>query len=222
MQPAGSAADVRQGNCRHRQPCPVAAAPHLLLTATGKASMPTQILFIQGAGETTHDAWDNKLVDSLARELGPAYAIRYPAMPEEGDPRYGAWKAAVTAEFQSLEDGAILIGHSFGGTVLVHTLAEDWPAFEPGAVILIAPPYIGAGGWESGEIAGREDFSESLPEGLPVLIYHGSEDDTVPFAHIELYARAIPDAVVCSLPGRDHQLDNDLADIAKDIRALQA
>ncbi len=28
--------------------------------------MPTQILFIQGAGETTHDQWDNKLVDSLA------------------------------------------------------------------------------------------------------------------------------------------------------------
>ncbi len=53
-----------------------------------------------------------------------------------------------------------------------------------------------------------------------MLIYHGSEDDTVPFAHIEAYARAIPDAVLCSLPGRDHQLDNDLADVAKDIRSL--
>ncbi len=184
--------------------------------------MPTQILFIQGAGETTHDQWDNKLVDSLARELGDAYAIRYPRMPDEGDPHYKAWKAAIIAEFRTLEDGAILIGHSFGGTVLLHTLAEDWPAFEPGAVILIAPPFMGEGGWESDEIAECDDFSASLPEGLPVLIYHGSEDDTVPFAHIELYARAIPDAVVCALPGRDHQLDSDLADVAKDIVSLDA
>ncbi|MBB3590864.1 hypothetical protein FHX08_001208 [Rhizobium sp. BK529] len=184
--------------------------------------MPGQILFIQGAGETAHDAWDNKLVDSLARELGEDYAIRYPRMPNEADPHYQAWKAALLKEFETLEDGAILIGHSLGGTILLHTLAEEWPAFEPGAVILIAPPYIGEGGWESDEITAADDFSESLPEGLPVLIYHGSDDDTVPFAHIELYAMAIPEAVVCALPGRDHQLDNDLADIAKDIRSLAA
>ncbi len=183
--------------------------------------MPKQILFIQGAGETTHDEWDNKLVDSLAREMGPDWTIRYPQMPDAGDPRYGAWKAALTAEFERLDDGAILIGHSFGGTVLIHTLAEAWPEFEPGAVMLIAPPFFGPGGWESAEIAVSEDFAENLPEGLPVLIYHGSEDDTVPFDHVELYAMAISDAVVCALPGRDHQLDNDLADIARDIRSLE-
>jgi predicted alpha/beta hydrolase family esterase len=183
--------------------------------------MPGQILFIQGAGEATHEQWDNKLVDSLSRALGPDWTIRYPHMPDEGDPRYQAWKAALLAEFENLDDGAILIGHSFGGSVLIHALAEAWPEFEPGALILIAPPFFGPGGWDSEDFAAGSDFAEELPEGLPVLIYHGSEDDTVPFAHIELYAMAIPDAVVCALPGRDHQLDNDLADVARDIRSLE-
>ena len=32
--------------------------------------MKRQILFVQGGGEGTHDEWDNKLVDSLERNLG--------------------------------------------------------------------------------------------------------------------------------------------------------
>lgn len=182
--------------------------------------MPKQILFIQGGGETTHDQWDNKLVDSLRHHLGATYAIRYPCMPVEADPHYAAWKAVLLKEFESLEDGAILVGHSFGGTVLIHALAEQRPAFRPRAVILIAPPFVGKGGWESKEIPQGMDFSERLPLTLPILIYHGEDDDTVPFAHMKLYARSIPAAVICSLPQRDHQLGNDLGDVAKDIRSL--
>jgi hypothetical protein len=37
-----------------------------------------QILFIQGGGAGAHDEWDDKLVESLRRELGTGYEIRYP------------------------------------------------------------------------------------------------------------------------------------------------
>ena len=67
--------------------------------------MPRQVLFIQGGGEGTHDEWDNQLVDRLGRELGPDYDIRYPRMPNETDPTYTRWKAALKKEFGSLEDG---------------------------------------------------------------------------------------------------------------------
>ena len=36
--------------------------------------MTKQVLFIQGGGEGTHDDWDNKLVESLERELGRDFA----------------------------------------------------------------------------------------------------------------------------------------------------
>jgi len=108
--------------------------------------MTRQILFVQGAGEDVHDRWDNRLADSLSRELGAGYAVWYPRMPDEAEPRYAAWKGALLTEFQSLEDGVILVGHSVGGTVLLHTLADGTPGLRPGALILIAPPFIGDGG----------------------------------------------------------------------------
>ena len=47
-------------------------------------------------------------------------------------------------------------------------------------------------------------------------------DDTAPPSHAELYAHAIPQAHLCRLPGRDHQLNNDLREIAAVIKALAA
>ena len=67
--------------------------------------MPNQVLFIQGGGAGAHDEWDNKLVASLARELGSAYEIHYPRMPDEANPTYAAWKAALEAEIAALDDG---------------------------------------------------------------------------------------------------------------------
>lgn len=180
--------------------------------------MPTQILFVQGAGEDVHDGWDDKLVASLARELGGDYPIAYPRMPDEADPNYAAWKPALLAAFEGLEDGAVLVGHSVGGTTLIHMLAEDPPAFRIGALALIATPFIGEGGWPSDELAPRHDFGERLP-GVPVFLYHGTADEELPLAHLQLYARTMPDAVVRLLEGRDHQLDNDLGEVAADIRA---
>ncbi len=181
--------------------------------------MPSQILFIQGAGPQVHDQWDAKLVESLRAELGDDYVVSYPRMPNEAEPRYVSWKAALRAEFDRLDDGAILIGHSVGATVLLHTLTDDAPPFQPGALILIAPPFIGEGGWDSGDIRPREQFD--VPEGLSVRLYHGTADATVPFAHSALYAKAIAGVQVIPLPGRDHQLGNDLSEVAHGIRARQ-
>ena len=80
-------------------------------------TMTKQVLFIQGGGEGTHEEWDNKILDSLKRELGPDYAIRYPRMPNEADPKYAAWKTTLKRQFAGLDDGAILVGHSIGGTI---------------------------------------------------------------------------------------------------------
>jgi len=54
-----------------------------------------QILFIQGGGAGAHDEWDDKLVESLRRELGGGYEVRYPEMPEESDPSYARWSTAI-------------------------------------------------------------------------------------------------------------------------------
>jgi pimeloyl-ACP methyl ester carboxylesterase len=104
--------------------------------------------------------------------------------------------------------------------MLIHVLADATPAVTLAAVVLIAAPFIGEGGWVSEEIAPRPDLAERLPAAAPIFLYHGEADAEVPVAHVERYAAAIPRARVCRLPGRDHQLNNDLSEVARDIRAL--
>lgn len=182
--------------------------------------MKKQILFIQGGGAGVHDEWDNKLVDSLRRELGPGYEVRYPRMPNEADPSYTAWKAAIAEEIAALAERAIVIGHSLGGTILINALAETPPTRKLAGGFLIAAPFIGPGGWPSDDIEPMLDLGARLPPQTPVYLYHGSEDDTAPFTHVDLYEKAIPGAIVRRLHGRDHQLDDDLAEVAADIRVI--
>jgi predicted alpha/beta hydrolase family esterase len=180
----------------------------------------TQILFVQGAGDGAHDQWDNRLVDSLRDELGSDYEIRYPAMPNESDPTYASWKPALQRELAALRKGAIVVGHSVGGTILVNLLADETPPAGLRAICLIAAPFVGPGGWPSDEFQTRADLGACLPPGVPVFLYHGDADDTVPVAHVNLYAQAIPHARVRRLPGRDHQLGDRLSEVAMDIRSL--
>ena len=179
-----------------------------------------ELLFVQGGGAGAHDEWDDKLVASLRRELGSGYEIRYPQMPNEDDPRYASWKATLEKELAALDDHAILVGHSLGGTILINALAEQSTKQRFGAVFLIAAPFVGDGGWSSDDLKTPLDLGARLPQGVPVHVYHGLEDATAPPLHAELYARAVPQARVHRLPGRDHQFNGDLRDVAAAIKTL--
>jgi predicted alpha/beta hydrolase family esterase len=180
-----------------------------------------QILFVQGGGKDVHERWDDKLVESLRKELGRGYEVRYPLMPKEDDPQVATWGVALEREIAALDGGAIVVGHSIGGTILLHVLAERGPAVRLGAIVLIAAPFVGDGGWKTDDIEPHSDLAARLPPGVPVFLYHGDKDTTAPIAHVRLYAAAIPYAHVRQLANRDHQLNNDLSEVASDIRALE-
>ncbi len=178
------------------------------------------VLFVQGGGEGAHDDWDDRLVDSLRRGLGPTYEIRYPRMPRESEPSYARWRAVLARELRKLDAGAVLVGHSIGGTILINTLADEPPAIALRGVFLVAAPFVGDGGWPSDDIGPMAGLGLRLPARTPVHIYHGRADATAPVEHADLYASAIPQAVVRRLEGRDHQLNDDLSEVAADILSL--
>jgi predicted alpha/beta hydrolase family esterase len=180
-----------------------------------------QLLFVQGGGKGTHDEWDSKLVASLRQELGQDYEIHYPRMPSEDDPSYDLWKTALERMFGTLRDGAILVGHSVGGTILLKVVAQQLSVRDFGAIFLIAAPFVGDGGWSADDLRFPPDLGARLPKGVPIHFFHGLEDQVAPPSHIELYARAVPQARVHRLPGRDHQLSNDLTEVAAAILSLE-
>lgn len=181
-----------------------------------------QLLFIQGGGKSVHDEWDDKLVENLRQELGSAFDIRYPRMPDEDEPDYALWKPALEEQLDELQGNAVLVGHSVGATILVRLLAEQVPVRKLGGIFFIAPPFLGDGGWSVDDVQFSHGLDMHLPKGVPIHIYQGLEDKIVPPSHAHLYARAIPQACVHCLSGRDHQLNNDLSEVAKDILLLQA
>ena len=181
-----------------------------------------QVLFVQGGGAGAHDAWDNKLVASLERALGPDYATRYPRMPDEADPDPTAWKKAIARELRTLSEGAFLVGHSVGAAILLDYLASGTEERRLAGVFLIATPFIGDGGWPSENLRPTRLVAVDLREGAALYFYQGRNDETVPFRHIEMFAAAFPHATIRRLEGRNHQLDDDLSELADDIRFAEA
>jgi predicted alpha/beta hydrolase family esterase len=181
--------------------------------------MTRQVLFIQGGGEDVHDSWDNKLVDSLTANLGDGYKVIYPRMPDEADPHYEPWAKAIHRELGKLDDGAIVVGHSVGATILINALADG--ASRTAGIFLISAPFVGEGGWPAEEFDPRPNLGKHLPQSTVIHLYHGDADDEIPTDHVDLYRKAIPQAVITKLTGRDHQLGNDLSEVAADIRSLR-
>jgi predicted alpha/beta hydrolase family esterase len=177
------------------------------------------VLFVHGAGEGAY-ALDAKLAADLAARLGPAYSVNCPALPDEGSPSEAVWKRRLVEEIARMGDGVILVGHSAGALTLVTFLAEGQLRQTLAGLFLLSTPFCGAGGWTGVGITLPADLGQRLPAGVPVFLYHGTNDAIVPFAHLDLYARAIPQATVRPLDGRGHQLDEDLSEVAADIRGL--
>jgi len=182
--------------------------------------MRRRVLFVQGGGEGAHQV-DARLVASLAKELGPDYELHYPLMPHEDTPDYSAWNRVLIAGITLLGDGVVVVGHSIGATIVLWSLAENGPKQPLAGVFLIAAPFVGEGGWQIEDSVAPRNIGAKVPD-VPIYLYHGREDETVPFAHVDLYAAAIPQAVIRRLAGRDHQLNDNLSEVARDIRALNA
>ena len=182
--------------------------------------MKRRVLFVHGAGQGAHEA-DKKLAASLEDALGSGYEVRAPKMPDEDSPEIEAWKDRISEELAAMDGEVVLVGHSVGAFVLLKYLSEEEPEKPVGGLYLVAAPYVGPGGWEVEEGALREGFTSKLPGRLPVFLYHGREDEVVPFEHLALYAEVLPRATVREFDGRGHQFGEDLSEVALDIQELQ-
>lgn len=182
--------------------------------------MKKQVLFIQGAGEGAYEE-DEELAKSLRDRLGTEYNVLYPKMPNDGDSEYEPLKAWLSSELAALDDKVILVGHSAGGSVLVKYLSEEDVEQPIAGIFLIAAPYFGAEGWQVDDGALREGFATRLSKVAPIFFYHSRDDEVVPFEHLALYAKKLPQATIRKFDGGGHQFGNDLSEVAEDIKSLQ-
>lgn len=190
-----------------------------LLMEKRKNSMKTQVLFIQGAGEGAYEE-DEKLAVALQDALGTEYQVSYPHMLGEQNPEAKAWMNQISNELASLDGSVVLVGHSAGGSVLLKYLLKESVTKPIAGIFLISIPYWSPEDEEGEEYTLHDGFASQLPQGVPIFLYQSRDDEWVPFAHLAVYAEKIPQATIREFDGRGHQFNNDLSEVAADIKSL--
>jgi len=184
--------------------------------------MAQHILFLHGAGEGAYKE-DSLLAQRLQRELGTGYTVSCPELPDEANAPYELWKQRVEKEIHGMQEPVILVGHSIGGSHLAKIMTEVQADKPVAGIFLLEAPFWGGEGWHYEgykEIEIPEESFSKLPKGAKIFIYHTRDDEIVPFDHLALYAKHIPQAVVREIATGGHQLADTITPLVEDIRNL--
>lgn len=178
-----------------------------------------KIVFIQGGGNGGYEA-DKKLVDSLKNCLVQECEINYPEIqPNENEPDYG-WTEQIGKKISESEDNLILVGHSFGASMILKYLSENSVQKKIKGIFLIATPFwSGNEDWVQGLML-KANFADNLPDDVALYFYHCKDDEEIPFSHLLDYQKRLNQATYRVIENGGHQLNNDLTLVAKDIESL--
>jgi predicted alpha/beta hydrolase family esterase len=181
--------------------------------------MKKQVLFIQGGGEDGYTA-DKKMVDSLKAALGNGFEVSYPELQSDETVPDFRWPEQIGKAINDIEGDVILVGHSLGASLILKYLSETTIQKKISGIFLLATAFwSGNEDWVKGLML-KDDFPGKLPGDIPISMYHSMDDDEVPFEHLALYAKKLPQATMHEIKKGGHQFNNDLKFLAGDIRKL--
>jgi predicted alpha/beta hydrolase family esterase len=130
---------------------------------------------------------------------------------------------AIAGALDAFPEDGILAGHSLGGASLLQTMALRFPGRRVAGFVGFSMPWWGAGGWDHADFALPGDAANRLQGIGRLALYHCEDDEEVPFAHLALYGRALPGAVLHPAPGGSHLWQGaDVGPVLSELRSLQA
>lgn len=156
--------------------------------------------------------------DGLQSVLGDEYHVMRPAMPNPGNARYPEWEMWFSKYVPYLENDAVLVGHSLGGTFLAKYLSEHRLPTRIKATILIAATHDDDGTMSPAGFI-LPDFLELFAEqGGKIFLIHSTDDLAVPFAELERYRRRLSTAQAIVLEGRGHVTQEEFPELVEIIK----
>ena len=184
-----------------------------------QVTMTNTVIFLHGGGSKEDYEADRKLADALKDHLGPAYAVQYQFLPDDGSPDMGR-RQQINRQIAESEDGVFIVAHSFGASMLLACLSEFEVRRKIAGVFLIATPF-----WEGSKdwvkaFKLRPDFAQKLDQTIPLFFYHCLDDEEVPVIQMSIYQRLLPWAKFREIPIGGHQLNDDLSIVATDIHSI--
>lgn len=162
-----------------------------------------------------------KWTDHLAEDLGEAFEVFQPRMPNSQNAKYFEWKLWFERYLDLVVDEVILVGRSLGGYFLTKYLTEEVPIKPISALYLLAAPFApdNFGGEDGGDFAFDTHRVGALTNlGGKVVVMHSKDDPIVPFAHGENYHKALPEATFLTFADRGHFLMSDFPELIQFIK----
>ena len=166
---------------------------------------------------TYQPMWKERLQDNL----GYAYQVLLPSMPNKTNARYSEWKTYFKNLETILTDDCILIGHSLGAVFLAKYLSENNISYKIKATILIAAPHSD----ETEE--DLTDFKIAVISDLftkqagKVTFFFGLDDPVIAQSEIKKYQIEVPSAEFKIIPAPDHFMREDFPELTKLLTELK-
>lgn len=178
-----------------------------------------EILLIQGAGAVTRQE-EQVIAEALKAKLGHNFTVLLPAIKNADHPTYQAWEETLTTNLNNLSGNVILLGHSFGASVILkHFSRAPLPGKVIG-IILFGVPYWKDQHWDISEYEIEDDCVPNLSKLNNIYFYHSTDDEVVPDHQFKSYQKLIPQAHWRVLSGVDHTYHGAIPGIIADIREL--
>jgi predicted alpha/beta hydrolase family esterase len=182
--------------------------------------MGRSVLLIHSSGPQGPGEGSDPFAARLREGLGPHHELLFPKLPDPDDPHHEPWAEAFEAELEGLAEPVVVLGHSLGASTALKHLPETKQLAAINRLVLAATPVWGSEEEWSREYALPDDWPAPLTDLPPITLFHSRDDEEIPFAHLELWAKRIPDASIRPLDGCGHLYDRgDLMPIVEAIRA---
>jgi predicted alpha/beta hydrolase family esterase len=114
----------------------------------------------------------------------------------------------------------ILVGHWFGGSVLLSYLAEGSYRKPVCGLFPVSVPNWGPDGWAYDEFAVPNDVGSRL-RASRIFLYHNRNDPEVSVAHLAYYHDHVPTATARPIDGSEHSFVEGLPPLVDDIKSLR-
>lgn len=142
---------------------------------------------------------------SLGQELGSAFEVLLPKMPNGTNVRYKEWHIWFERCIEFIQDNVILAGQSLGGIFLAKYLSEnDFPK-KIKATLLVCAPYNDTSTVESlADFELPASLEKLATQGGTIYLVHSKDDPVVPFEQVEKYQQQLPNAKQLIFEDRGH------------------
>jgi predicted alpha/beta hydrolase family esterase len=156
--------------------------------------------------------------EGLGQRLGPEFEVFTPHMPNKQNAKYLEWKIYFEKLIPLMRSDVILVGHSLGGIFLAKYLSENAVNLSIKATFLIAAPFNRPDLRPLADFVLGADLALFAKQSGEIVCYHSKDDTIVPYASVECYAQALPQARIRSFDGRGHFNDPDLPELEDELK----